>query len=147
MAQTDNIAEMLQSLLAGLNAGNGGETQNNANQAFNTGESAEGGDFSDTETSGGSENFGGTGPSGGTGAFGGFDFNSFFGNIDIDMIMKIGELFAVFNQPDKNAELLRALKPHMRDENKEKIDTAIKILKITSLLPYLRESGFMDKIF
>jgi len=76
-----------------------------------------------------------------------FDFNSFFENIDFDMLMRAGELFARFNSPDRNTELLRALKPHMRDENKEKIDTAIKLIKITALLPFLRESGLFDKIF
>lgn len=77
----------------------------------------------------------------------GINFGSFFENIDFDMLMKLGEMFAMFNHPDKNTELLRALKPHLRDENRDKIDTAIKLLKITALLPLLRESGFMDKIF
>jgi hypothetical protein len=63
------------------------------------------------------------------------------------MLMKAGELFALFNSPDKNTELLRALKPHMREENREKIDTAIKVIKLTALLPFLRESGLFDKMF
>jgi len=77
------------------------------------------------------------------GTFGG----SFFDNIDIDMLFKAGEMFSRYNSPDKNTELLRALKPHMREENREKIETAIKIVKVTSLLPYLRESGLFDKMF
>ncbi|MCL1822648.1 MAG: hypothetical protein FWG44_00415 [Oscillospiraceae bacterium] len=127
MAQTGNIAEMLQSLLSGLNSEtseSAGEPQNNANEAFSTDNTQE---------------------NAGNGSFG--DFSSFFENIDIDMILKIGEIFARFNQPDKNADLLRALKPHMREENREKIDTAIKIMKITALWPFIKESGFMDKIF
>jgi len=116
------MQDMLQSLLSALNeesprSENGGET---AAESFTTEENSSGGEF---------------------------DFNSFFENIDIDMIMKIGEIFALFSRADKNTDLLRALKPHLRDENREKIDTAIKILKVAALLPYLRESGFMDKLF
>jgi hypothetical protein len=78
---------------------------------------------------------------------GGFDFGSFFENIDFDMLMKAGEVFSRYNSPDKNTDLLRALKPHLREENKEKVETAIKIVKITALLPFLRESGLFDKMF
>jgi hypothetical protein len=112
---------MLQSLLSALNSEgteeNGGEAES----------------FS-TESDGGS-------------ADGGFNFNSFFENIDFDMLMKAGEMFSRYNSPDKNTDLLRALKPHLREENKEKVETAIKIVKITALLPFLRESGLFDKMF
>ncbi|MCL2109673.1 MAG: hypothetical protein FWH20_10060 [Oscillospiraceae bacterium] len=123
MAGSGNMGDMLQSLLSALNKDLGQD------------EGAESAENSSAETSSG-ENFS-------TGA----DFSSFFENIDLDMIMKLGEMFAKFNHPDKNTELLRALKPHLRDENRDKIETAIKLLKITALLPMLRESGFMDKIF
>jgi len=120
------MEEMLQSLLNALN------------EESPRSESAEAPEESSAE-----ESFS-TGESFGTGDF---DFNSFFGSIDVDMIMKLGEIFALFSRQDKNTDLLRALKPHLRQENREKIDTAIKILKVTALLPFLRESGLMDKIF
>ncbi|MDR2532518.1 MAG: hypothetical protein LBC82_06715 [Oscillospiraceae bacterium] len=131
MAQANNggsrpqMSEMLQSLLSALNSEDSGEKASSdsgfgsADESFSTGENA--------------------------GA--GFDFGSFFENIDLEMLMKAGEIFARFNSPDKNTELLRALKPHMREENREKIDTAIKLIKITALLPFLRESGLFDKMF
>jgi len=125
VAQAVNISEMLQSLLSSLNSE---DSQESVSQDEN---------ISSNESDSANDGF----------DFGGFDFGSFFEKIDIDMLLKIGELFAVFNRPDKNAELLRALKPLMRDENKEKIDTAIKIMRIVALWPFLRESGFMDKIF
>jgi len=125
VAETGNIADMLQSLLSALNSGG---TDSGAEAGGASGEPA--GDSAANP-----------------GAAAGFDFGSFFENIDFDMIMKIGELFSRFSQPDKNTDLLRALKPHLREENKEKIDTAIKLLKITALLPLLREGGFMDKLF
>jgi hypothetical protein len=122
------MADVLQSLLSALNA----DESLNATNAEGV-ESAEEGQASSSDTA--------------SGGFGGFDFGSFFENIDIDMLFKVGEIFSRFNHPDKNTELLRALKPHMREENKEKIDTAIKIIKVTSLLPFLRESGLFDKMF
>ena len=127
MADTSNIADVLESLMSSLNNG----------ENANVGDAHRG-----VPPDGENANVPPDGENAGNG-----DFGSFFENIDLDMIMKLGELFALFNRPDKNADLLRALKPHMREENKEKIDTAIKILKVTALLPFLRESGFMDKLF
>ncbi|MCL2698400.1 MAG: hypothetical protein FWE74_10035 [Oscillospiraceae bacterium] len=141
MAQ-NNMSEMLQSLLSALNNENGdGRDARGAPFADGDAEYTEGGHFSTGSDSGSARSGTGGGPGGG------FDFGSFFENIDFDMLMKAGELFSRYNNPDKNTELLRALKPHLREENKEKIDTAIKIVKITALLPFLRESGLFDKMF
>jgi hypothetical protein len=124
------MSDMLQSLLSALNNDVGGD---DPVAPFSEAESEDGVPGASRPTDE---------PSGG-----GFDFGSFFDKIDFDMLMKAGEIFSRYNSPDKNTELLRALKPHMRDENKEKIDTAIKIVKITALLPFLRESGLFDKMF
>ncbi len=64
-----------------------------------------------------------------------------FGGINIDMFMKIGEIMSKMSEQDKNTELLLALKPHLRDENQAKIDTAVKLFRLISLLPYLKDSG------
>jgi hypothetical protein len=117
MAQ-NNMSDMLQSILSALN----NDENAGADDSVRSEDAAE--------------------PSGG-----GFDFGSFFENIDFDMLMKAGEVFSRYNSPDKNTELLRALKPHLREENKDKVETAIKIVKVTALLPFLRESGLFDKIF
>ncbi len=73
--------------------------------------------------------------------------NDFFGGIDIDGIMKFGEILSKLNESDKNTELLIALKPHLREENRAKIDTAVKLFRLISLLPYLKESGLFDNLF
>lgn len=73
--------------------------------------------------------------------------NDFFGGIDIDAIMKLGEILSKMNESDKNTELLIALKPHLREENRAKIDTAVKLFRLISLLPYLKESGLFDNLF
>lgn len=73
--------------------------------------------------------------------------NDMFSGVDIESVLKLGEIMSKLNEPDKNTELLIALKPHLRDENKAKIDTAVKLFKLVSLLPYLRDSGLFDKLF
>ena len=73
--------------------------------------------------------------------------NDFFGGIDIDAIMKLGEILSKMNESDKNTELLIALKPHLREENRAKIDTAVKLFRLISLLPYLKETGLFDNLF
>lgn len=45
---------------------------------------------------------------------------------------------------DSRAQLLKALKPHLSEPRREKVDTAIKILKLIELLPFLKESGILD---
>ena len=70
-----------------------------------------------------------------------------FGGINIDMILKIGEIMSKMNEQDKNTELLLALKPHLRDENRAKMDTAVKIFRLISLLPYLKDSGLFENLF
>ena len=69
------------------------------------------------------------------------------GGINIDMILKIGEIMSKMNEQDKNTELLLALKPHLRDENRAKMDTAVKLFRLISLLPYLKDSGLFENLF
>ncbi len=70
-----------------------------------------------------------------------------FDGIDVDMLLKIGDIISKLNESDKNTELLLAVKPHLRKENREKIDTAVKLFRIISVIPYLRESGLTDNLF
>lgn len=68
-----------------------------------------------------------------------------FGGIDIEAIMKLGEMMSAMNRADdKNTQLLLALKPHLRPENRKKVDNALKLMKIMGLLPLIKESGIMD---
>ena len=71
-----------------------------------------------------------------------------FGGIDLEAIMRLGEIMSRMNSTDeKNAGLLLALKPHLRSENRKKVDNALKLMKIINLLPLLRDSGIMDGLF
>lgn len=67
-----------------------------------------------------------------------------FGGIDIEAIMKLGEVLSSMNKSDKNTQLLLALKPHLRPENRQKVDNALKLMKIMNILPILKESGIID---
>jgi len=42
---------------------------------------------------------------------------------------------------DPKAQLLYALKPHLSEPRREKVDTAVKILKMLELLPLIKETG------
>ena len=70
-----------------------------------------------------------------------------FGGIDIEAVMKLGEMLSSMNKPDKNTQLLLALKPHLRPENRSKVDSALKLMKIMSILPLLKESGVLEGLF
>jgi len=75
------------------------------------------------------------------------DFGDMFNNINFDMLNKMGELFSHMNKPDRNAELLLALKSHLRDENQHKVDSAIKLSRMMTMLPYIKESGMLNDLF
>lgn len=60
--------------------------------------------------------------------------------IDFDMIMKAKSIFDKMNSTsNKNADLIMALKPHLRPETQNKADTAVRILKLFEVLPLIRE--------
>ena len=73
----------------------------------------------------------------------GFDFSG----INIDMILKLGDIMSSLNSTDKDTELLLALKPYLKEKNQAKIDTAIKLFRLISLLPALKETGIFDNLF
>ena len=75
------------------------------------------------------------------------DINSLFDG-DIDPI-QLGKIMSVVSKlksdhDDNRARLLLALKPHLSAPRREKVDTAIKLLKLIDLLPLLRESGMFE---
>ena len=81
-----------------------------------------------------------------------FDFSSLFNqnqpsaepglpNIDMSMLMKLQGIFSKMNCEDSNVNLLRALRPHLK--NPQKVDGAINILRLISVLPALEECGIV----
>ena len=64
---------------------------------------------------------------------------------NIEGIMKIAKLLGG-NQRDNRIELLKALKPHLSTERKIRVDKAISILKVATLLPLLKEEGLLENL-
>ena len=59
---------------------------------------------------------------------------------EIQTIMKL--VGAMKNgQDDDRTRLLLSLKPHLSEARQERVDQAIKLLKLITLLPLIRESG------
>ncbi|MDE5583903.1 MAG: hypothetical protein K2J08_09380 [Ruminococcus sp.] len=66
---------------------------------------------------------------------------------DVSSLMKIAELMGSVSQNDRNTELLLALKPHLREERQQKVDKAIKLLKLIAVWNIAKESGLINEIF
>ncbi len=76
------------------------------------------------------------------------DINSVLsgGGLDASQISKIMSVMSRLKQgnDDNRSRLLLALKPHLSSPRQEKVDTAIKLLKLVDLLPLLRDSGIFE---
>ena len=71
------------------------------------------------------------------------NFSDALGNIDIgSLISIINRLKSSGQNPRTN--LLSALKPHLSEPRQEKVDTAIKILKVIEILPLIKDSGILN---
>ncbi len=71
------------------------------------------------------------------------EIGSALGANEMQSIMQIISKFKGAGN-DPRAQLLNALKPHLSEPKREKVDTAIKILKVIEILPFLRESGILN---
>lgn len=70
-------------------------------------------------------------------------FSDMLGGDELKMIMSI--MGRMKNQgDDSRTRLLLSLKPHLSEPKREKVDTAVKILKIIEILPLLRDTGLLD---
>ncbi len=73
---------------------------------------------------------------------------------DLSTLADIGEISQIMglvsklqsHNDDPRAALLSALKPHLSEAKREKVDTAIKILRLLDLLPLIKESGILGKL-
>lgn len=60
--------------------------------------------------------------------------------IDFNMLMRAKSVIDRMNStPNKNVDLINALKPHLKPETQSKADQALKIIKLFEILPLLRE--------
>lgn len=64
---------------------------------------------------------------------------------DIDMGKLLGIMSKFKSQgTDNRSRLLLALKPHLSEKRQERVDRAVKVLKLLDMLPLLQESGLMN---
>lgn len=85
---------------------------------------------------------GGGGSGGGPAAPSG---NSGLPNLDISKLLRVQQLLSQKNDNSSTA-LLRALKPHLAEENRKKVDEAVRILMLLDLLPLIKESGLLGNL-
>lgn len=69
-----------------------------------------------------------------------------FSGLDPEMLIKMFALFEALDQPSDSERFLLALKPLLREENRSKIDSAIRLLKLFTMLPLLKDSGIFDEL-
>ena len=73
------------------------------------------------------------------------DISDFINDSDLVNVMSLVTRLNS-NSNDSRSTLLTALKPHLSEPKREKVDTAIKILRLLELLPILKESGVLGKL-
>lgn len=66
----------------------------------------------------------------------GFDF-------DLNKLLMIGQVMGSVSE-DKNAELLLALRPLLKEERQAKVDKAVKMLKLFAVWNVLKDSGMLN---
>ncbi len=59
---------------------------------------------------------------------------------DVGALMKIGNALKS-GGTDNRSQLLLALKPHLSESRRDRVDKAVKILRLISLFPLIKESG------
>jgi hypothetical protein len=63
------------------------------------------------------------------------------GGLDLNMLLKAKELMSNFQGDDKNTQLIKALKPHLKPERQKKADEAMRLMKLIEMLPLIQKSG------
>lgn len=66
-----------------------------------------------------------------------------FGGLDVSKLMKFQSVMQSASKPDKNIDLLMALRPLLKEENQVKIDRLVKIFRLFAVYPALKESGLL----
>lgn len=69
------------------------------------------------------------------------------GGLDIGTLMKLQSVMGSMKRDDKNTQLIRALRPHLKEERQHRVDEAIRLMQLISMLPALRESGLLGQLF
>jgi hypothetical protein len=73
----------------------------------------------------------------------GFPDLSSLGMPDLSQLSALVPVLQAFNQPDSRLDFINALKPLLSQERQQRADEALKLVRLLSVLPLLRERGIM----
>ncbi len=65
---------------------------------------------------------------------------------DPGLLTTLTRAMAALREPDRNIQLLEALRPFLEEERRKKVDEAVKILRLMRLAPLLQESGVLGRL-
>lgn len=68
---------------------------------------------------------------------------SALGMPDLSQLSALVPVLQAFNKPDERLEFINALKPLLSSQKQQKADEAMKLVRLVSVLPLLRERGIM----
>ncbi len=68
------------------------------------------------------------------------------GGLSFDMIAKLMQVMGSMGSNDKDSALLLALKPHLSEEKQRRIDKAVRLIKIYSVINSLKDSGMLSEL-
>jgi len=63
---------------------------------------------------------------------------------DPALLTTLSRAMKALREPDRNIQLLQALRPFLEPERQRKVDEAVKILHLMKLAPLLQESGLLS---
>ena len=142
--------EMIQNFSNMINSNSQNNNQNsnnfNNNQNNNTSQNRKNGEISNNMPQGGQKNYSNNENfreniqnNSGQNSIPNFDLN----NIDMNTIMKISSAFGNMNQNknDPRANLLNSLKPYLRDNKKEKLDSYVNLLNMSKIAEVLKNTN------
>lgn len=65
---------------------------------------------------------------------------------DISSLLKLSGIIGEAGRQDKNCELLLALKPHLGKEKQNRVDKALKLLKVLTIWNTAKDSGLLQEL-
>lgn len=68
------------------------------------------------------------------------------GGFDMSMLLRIQELMGAMQQNDADAQLLLALRPHLKTPRQKKLDQAVKLMKLYAVFSAVRENGMLQDL-
>lgn len=67
-------------------------------------------------------------------------------SFDPSLLGSIGQMGKLMSGDDENTALIKALKPMLSEDRRQKADEALKILRLIKLLPLLKSSGLLNDL-